>query len=154
MFLSPYHFLFLQCYSNRGERHWELKKFDEAVHENNTEMNKKEHIDYEQDMENFMEQLESDKEMRSQVNLYKKKLQKADSENCKNLDEIDEEEVRLDELLDDMSLNEELASENVNNAEIQVLSLSDANNSTALNLNFEQTEFDVSRFEIQQFKFL
>jgi len=148
-----------KCYSSRSERFWELKKFDDAVHENNTDMNKKDKAEYQNDLEDFLQQLESDKEMRSQINLYKKKTSTVDPlTNVNDPQQLDEEEVRLDELLDDMSLNGESVSSNANNEDIQILSISEAAHSNELHLNTDennvQSSFDSSKFESKQFNFL
>lgn len=61
------------------------------------------------DYERFLQQLESDKDMRRQINLYKAGPVLADApsvaEGAKGVDEVDEEEIRLDELLDGMTLD-------------------------------------------------
>jgi hypothetical protein len=119
--------------------------------EEETEIDVKKQDEYDADREDFMQQLESDREMRSHMNLYKKKLnllkksgaaaastametvaEGADGEENGDEDEgeeSDEEEIQLDELLDDMTLSmnllggldQEGAAENANK-EIKVLS--------------------------------
>ena len=64
----------------------------------------------ERDYERFLQQLESDKDMRRQVNLYKTGDATAAAAAAKEggmevVEEMDEEEVRLEELLDSMTLD-------------------------------------------------
>ena len=67
----------------------------------------------EKDYERFLQQLESDKDMRRQVNLYKsgaaaaaaKPTQAGGDEAMEDVEEMDEEQVRLEELLDGMTLD-------------------------------------------------
>ena len=105
-----------KCYANVKDRTWELKQLD--VEEDEDErMGTKDRDDMDRDYEMFMEELHGDKEMRRQVNLYKKapsqKSKKGDdmSEDGSDHDDDDdrskdEEEVRLEELLEDMLIEE------------------------------------------------
>lgn len=71
---------------------------------------------YDEDYEDFLQEIEGDRELRSRINLYKKDDIKKNKEHYqqqpqqqvnKDYNELDEEEVRLDELLDDMSLDDQ-----------------------------------------------
>ncbi len=116
--------------------------------------------DNEEDLEHFMQQVEGDKEMRQNMNLYKKKAndkKKAqvateDEGNAMDEDgEYDDEEVRLEELLDDMSLhsdledNEEEEDEEEDNEDEQE---QDDSNQEA------PPVFDTSAFDPAKFKFV
>lgn len=108
-------------YATRGERKWALKALEvdeEAV------LSGKEQEAVEADYEDFLQQVEGDKEMRANMNLYKaekarKKAEAAattaamesaamDQGSDAGYDE-DEEEIRLEELLDEMALGDAAA---------------------------------------------
>ena len=73
------------------KRHWKLDTMEaDEVHDDN---------DHTDDREIFLSQLETDREMRSRVNLYK------DGE---HVDDEDEEGVRLEELLDQVQIEDEV----------------------------------------------
>lgn len=59
----------------------------------------------ERDYERFLQQLESDKDMRRQVNLYKSGATRSKVDAMEGVEEMDEEEIRLEELLDGMTLD-------------------------------------------------
>ena len=74
------------------KRHWKLDQMEaDEVHDDN---------DHTDDREIFLSQLETDREMRSRVNLYK------DGDHVEEAD--DEEGVRLEELLDEMQVEDEV----------------------------------------------
>jgi nonsense-mediated mRNA decay protein 3 len=126
-------FFCFQCYERKGDRKWTLKNLKTTAKnfedEEENEVDAKKQDEYDADREDFMQQLESDREMRSHMNLYKKKLnllkksgatagastametvaEGADGEENGDEDddaeESDEEEIQLDELLDDMTLS-------------------------------------------------
>lgn len=207
-------------YPSKGERKWELKNldFDEEVALSSKEAEAA-HEDYEQ----FLQELEGDREMRSNINLYKKnkavkaksttassagatkpsgskkstskKARTAKSEVASNLstagsdadnewedmdgdddlNDDDEEAVRLDELLDEMSLSvppsqqqgvagRSEASSNatsMTNAgnrntfaileEQVVLTADDAKQVSAISI--ETTGFDAADYDLKTFKF-
>lgn len=138
------------------------------------EGNKKGAQDAEEDLEHFMQQVQGDREMRQHINLYKKKDTKKKQEVApvatkKNEDDMDEdddeeyddEEVRLDELLDDMSLNSDLDEEEDddeededNEKDIQVLSPSDAAKKQPAFQFSPSSGFDPSAFDPKSFKFV
>jgi hypothetical protein len=80
--------------------------------------------EYDADVEDFMQQVEADREFRQQINIYRRKDHTGNQvsfartkaaasnetmdENEDNEDEYDLEEIRLEELLEEMSLNSEL----------------------------------------------
>ncbi len=139
------------------------------------------------DMEHFLQQVEADREMRQNMNLYKRKdtkgktstgksvgkpsislkgrksiskaVEEVEDENEMNEEDdddeyesYDEEEVRLEDLLDDMSLNSDLGEE----SEIKVLTADEAANSKAFSVQPPATTstFDASQFDISSFKFI
>ena len=73
------------------KRHWKLDQMEaDENHDDN---------DHTDDREIFLAQLETDREMRSRVNLYK---------DGDHVDDEDEEGVRLEELLDEMKVEDEV----------------------------------------------
>lgn len=60
----------------------------------------------ERDYERFLQQLESDKDMRRQVNLYKSGAAPPAGADGGGGEEMDEEEVRLEELLEGMTMDD------------------------------------------------
>ena len=73
------------------KRHWKLDQMEaDENHDDN---------DHTNDREIFLSQLETDREMRSRVNLYK---------DGDHVDDEDEEGVRLEELLDEMKVEDEV----------------------------------------------
>ena len=73
------------------KRHWKLDTMEaDEVHDDN---------DHTDDREIFLAQLETDREMRSRVNLYK---------DGDHVDDEDDEGVRLEELLDEMKVEDEV----------------------------------------------
>lgn len=96
-------------YSDYGggvDRQWKLAELEKDGGDNNKggagTIAAREEEAAERDYERFMQQLESDKDMRRQINLYKAGPVEGDA---KGVDEVDEEEIRLDELLDGMTLD-------------------------------------------------
>jgi hypothetical protein len=143
-------------------------------------LGEKEQEEYDADREDFMQQIEGDKEMRLNVNLYKNlKLLKGkgaaastametekgegDDDEDDEQEEYDDEEVRLDELLDDMAISAGLLSSNNGEGEIKVMtqeelkniSLTEESSSIASpNTNNNKPSFDSSPFEGKAFKFI
>jgi nonsense-mediated mRNA decay protein 3 len=111
-----------KCYERKGERAWKLKKLEtEKGEEKDSKYSREE---YDADVEDFMQQVEADREFRQQINIYRRKDHTGNQvsfartkaaasnetmdENEDNEDEYDLEEIRLEELLEEMSLNSEL----------------------------------------------
>lgn len=100
----------------KRDRHWklgELEKDGGDVGGGGGISEKRDEAAAEKDYERFLQQLESDKDMRRQVNLYKSGLSAAkpaegdgDGAAMEDVPEMDEEEVRLEELLDGMTLDD------------------------------------------------
>lgn len=125
-----------------------------------------------QDYELFLQEIDADKDMRNNINLYstkpKKLLLKKNEEsksrrnnNNNNQDdgddddndenENDDEEVRLDELLDAMELNEQ--NDEVIQNEGVILSVDEA--ATIPSIQIETgAEFSVSEIDSKEYKFL
>ena len=104
-----------KCYASKKDRAWELKQLD--IDERQEAGGAREKSEYERDYEMFMEELHGDKEMRQRVNVYKKKARptgmgegegKGDgdggSDDSDSDEEMDEEEVRLEELLEELNM--------------------------------------------------
>lgn len=86
---------------SKAQRNWELRDFEaDEVHEDNCTDNQRD-----ADYETFLQQLETDKEMRSHVNLYHKPAAKTataqdDDDNNEDDVEADPDALQLGELLD------------------------------------------------------
>ena len=107
-------------FPTKSERIWALKTLqtaDERV------LTNREQEAEEKDYEDFLQELESDRELRSQVNMYKnsrtaasgskgkKEVRMEGMDEEEEEDEDDEEDVQLEELLDDLMVGEELDEE-------------------------------------------
>lgn len=108
-----------KCYERKGERSWRLKKLETEKGEEREGKYSKD--DYDADMEDFMQQVEADREFRQQMNIYRRTDHKGnkvsfaakkasaadmDTEDAEERD-YDAEEIRLEELLEEMDLNDE-----------------------------------------------
>lgn len=98
--------------SGKGDRHWKLGELEKDGGDGGGGISeKRDEAAAEKDYERFLQQLESDKDMRRQVNLYKsgsgaKPAAEAGGDTrMEDVEEMDEEEVRLEELLDGMTLD-------------------------------------------------
>lgn len=107
------------------KRAWQLAQLEKDAE---AELTKREAATQEEDYERFMQQLEGDKEMRRGINLYKTSNTagatstsnaapgSGENNTTQNEDnDVDEEEIRLEELLDDLRLDD---SERVQEAQI------------------------------------
>ncbi|CAM9698813.1 unnamed protein product, partial [Hapterophycus canaliculatus] len=97
---------------SKGDRHWKLGELEKDGGDGGGGISeKRDEAAAEKDYERFLQQLESDKDMRRQVNLYKTGPAAAKAgggdadEKMEDVEEMDEEEVRLEELLDGMTLD-------------------------------------------------
>jgi len=96
------------------QRAWQLKRLTK----DNARMDD-DGKEADEDEEMFYQQIEADREMRAQLNLYRRKREGAATmaaltEGEEEEEYEDDEELRLDELLDEMSLNEDVVAEDVN----------------------------------------
>ena len=112
---------------SQTDRRWALRNID--VDEQ--ALNSKEMAAAEEDMETFMQEIEADKDMRRDINLYKNSSNKksmaepADVSGRMNVEngagdtteDFDDENIKLEELLDDLTLSEDLGSIKVLSAE-------------------------------------
>lgn len=101
----------------KSDRHWKLGELEKDGGDGGGGggiSEKRDEAAAEKDYERFLQQLESDKDMRRQVNLYKSGLSAAAAKSAagatgdgamEDVSEMDEEEVRLEELLDGMTLD-------------------------------------------------
>lgn len=97
----------------KRDRHWKLGELEKDGGDGGGGggvSEKRDEAAAEKDYERFLQQLESDKDMRRQVNLYKsgaaaKPAQAGGGDAMEEVEEMDEEEVRLEELLDGMTLD-------------------------------------------------
>lgn len=95
----------------KGDRNWKLGELEKDGGDGGGGISAaRDEAAAERDYERFMQQLESDKDMRRQVNLYKlgaaaPAAGAAGDSGMDVVEEKDEEEIRLEELLDDMTLD-------------------------------------------------
>mmetsp|Transcript_64069 Transcript_64069/g.126103 ORF Transcript_64069/g.126103 Transcript_64069/m.126103 type:complete len:591 (-) Transcript_64069:36-1808(-) len=97
----------------KKERKWTLRKLDGAE---GAHMTTAEQAAYDADYEHFMQELDGDREMRAKLNLYKRTDGKnrnttgmevdGEEEKGESRRTLDDDEVRLDELLDDLAIEE------------------------------------------------
>lgn len=100
----------------KGDRHWKLGELEKDSGDGGGVSAVRDEAAAERDYERFLQQLESDKDMRRQVNLYKSSAARAakgdaamtpnDETALDDAEGMDEEEVRLDELLNGMTLDD------------------------------------------------
>lgn len=111
---------------------------------------------HEADYESFLEELDGDREMRSKLNLYKRtdlKARRSDVMEVEGASEatpkgLDEDEVRLDELLDDLALVE--GRDEVPELDEEACE----ENAVAPPSPLQDTMFDASKFDPAQMKFV
>eukprot|EP01112_Ceratiomyxa_fruticulosa_P007094 TRINITY_DN1830_c0_g2_i1.p1 TRINITY_DN1830_c0_g2~~TRINITY_DN1830_c0_g2_i1.p1 ORF type:complete len:515 (+),score=107.78 TRINITY_DN1830_c0_g2_i1:197-1741(+) len=108
--------------SSRKKRHWKLKRMDMEEDETMRKIDKERE---EQDYEDFLGEIEADKEMRTGINLYREPnaeeilhKNRAEKEQEVMVDEGEEDaddqgDVGLEELLEDFDINEEEEEEDV-----------------------------------------
>lgn len=174
-------------YGDKGERQWELKNLE--VDERNEGHGKDQQMADDEDLEEFMQEIEADKEMRANIKLFKKSAAAANKVNTKmpakvnvkkaaaagkagkkskhameteedeedeadddegEWEDLDDEEIRLDELLDELTVKSSEEAE-VKATSSKILSASDAARVPAMKV--ESTGFDASSFDASKFKF-
>jgi nonsense-mediated mRNA decay protein 3 len=144
-----------KSYEHRGDRAYTLRNLENVVPMDKPVRDDK--GDYDADLEDFLQQLDADKEMRAQMNLYKKTMankntktnnskkrvktddkdvtmandEDDDVEEKRSEVSYDEEEVRLDELLDDLTLSTTLLPEE----EGRILSTAEAEKVSSFDYN-------------------
>lgn len=101
------------------------------------------------DYEEFLQEIEGDKEMLTNINMYKQSKSKALKSKSKDVDtnnvddmELDDEGVRLDELLEDLTLNVD---------EVAVLNSDEA--AAVAPIELATSGFDPADINIKEFKF-
>ena len=98
----------VQFYMRREDRHWTLRQLDydedQAAAAGSGKLSKGDEEAQENDYEEFLQQVETDKDMRSQINLYRDKGRAAEHNESHVV--ADDEYVQLEELLDDMGVND------------------------------------------------
>ena len=101
------------------------------------------------DYEEFLQELESDRELRAQINLYKTPKAKV----LAAMEVEDEEEIRLEELLDDLMISEGLKSSDADVNEVAILSPDEARSVVVNFAEVEPNPFDPSAYSASDFKF-
>ena len=180
-------------YGDKGERQWELKNLE--VDERHEGHSKDQQDANDEDMEEFMQEIEADKEMRANIKLFKKSAaaankvhtkmpakvnvkkaaaagkgakkgkhameteddeddeddeEEGDDDNDDDWEDMDDEEIRLDELLDELTVKSSEEAE-VKAASTKILSATDAARVPAMKV--DSTGFDASNFDASKFKF-
>lgn len=144
-------------YPTKSERIWALKSLQA---DEKAQLTSREQELEERDYEEFLQELESDKELRAQINLYKSSRGKGMKKSSmgeegmegieEGVDEPDEEEIRLEELLDDL-----MVSEGVEGDGVVILSTEEAQSveigGTVQGLKIDP--FDAASFSPKDFKF-
>lgn len=145
-------------YETKGEREWYLNKIDDVVVESaNANSNRDADMD-EADYENFMQEVEGDRAMRSQLKIYGRNKKPAAGEAMEEGREPrdeDEEFIRLEEMLDEIAISGADAAED-GSGEACILSSEQAATSAKVNISSpgeEGTPFDESTFNPDAFKF-
>ena len=126
------------------------------------ELSARDNMQAEEDYELFMQELDADKEMRGTVNLYTSTRKKgaanqravddADSEGAVGDNYDDDDDVRLDELLDGLELSGVAGGGGASNiVESSLLSAEDAAKVAAVALDTEG--FNAATFDPKDFKF-
>ena len=150
---------------------WELRSLE--VDENRNEISAKDKDAADQDYEQFLQELEGDREMRAGINLYKanRKSAAAGGKASRGTDgmdlavstseedavpgDLDEEQVRMDELLDELALSSISASSSAAvGADDTRVVLTPEEAAKAAALNIGSTGFDPSDFDATKFNFL
>lgn len=96
----------------KEDRHWKLRELekDDGGDGGGGVSAARDETAAERDYERFLQQLESDRDMRRQVNLFKSRTAPATNtaamDAMEHVEEMDAEEVRLEELLDEMTLDD------------------------------------------------
>lgn len=148
-------------YATKGERKWALKNLD--VDEKAFVSNNRDIAEEEEELEEFLQEIEGDREMRMNMNIYKKtasssKAKKSTDASAGTVamdsgdqdedeDDDDEEAVRLEELLDDLELTSGLASE----GGAQILTAAEA--ASVPQLEIASSGFDLADFDLSALKF-
>jgi len=113
------------------KRKWQLKRLNVEVEEGTKSARtaKKDAEADDMDEEDFMREVEADRDMRDQMNLYKSELlrerEHADNDamdeerkNVETIDDDDDQEIRLEELLDDLVMDDGPDPEDVNGEDL------------------------------------
>merc|ERR1712238_174675 len=112
---------------------WQLQRLDVQVEEStkSARVTKKDAEADDMDEEDFMREVEADREMRRQMNMYKSKILqekeneskdddvKIDEKDNKNTDDVDDEEIMLEELLDGLDMDDGPDPEDANQEKIE-----------------------------------
>lgn len=125
-------------------------------------MSSKEAVAMEKEYEGFLQELEGDKDMRAAINLYKKQDVKAAAaaggeggmEEESDGDDDNEDDVKLDELLSDLTIERDTAGE-TDDREVSVLTADQAA-LTQPKVSLEEgsdTVFDAAHYDPKDFKF-
>lgn len=146
-------------YETKGEREWYLNKIEDVVVESLNSKSARETTNEDGDYEHFMQEVEADKAMRSQMKLFSRHRKQAASGADEKMEageehNDDDEFIRLEELIDEIDISGD-ASVNVD-ADIRILSSEEAQRTTKLNISSPGeagTLFDESTFDPDAFKF-
>merc|ERR1712238_267071 len=104
------------------KRKWQLQRLDVQVEEStkSARVTKKDAEADDMDEEDFMREVEADREMRRQMNMYKSKiLQEKENESKDDDDDVDDQEIMLEELLDGLDMDDGPDPEDANQEKIE-----------------------------------
>mmetsp|Transcript_40626 Transcript_40626/g.45770 ORF Transcript_40626/g.45770 Transcript_40626/m.45770 type:complete len:598 (-) Transcript_40626:262-2055(-) len=115
------------------KRKWQLQRLDVQVEEStkSARVTKKDAEADDMDEEDFMREVEADREMRRQMNMYKSKIlqdkeneskdddAKMDEDENENTDDVDDQEIMLEELLDGLDMDDGPDPEDANQETIE-----------------------------------
>ena len=147
-------------YETKGEREWYLNKIDDVVVESANANSNRDADMEETDYEHFMQEVEGDRAMRSQLKIYGRNKKSTGGEKMEEgqesrNDDEDTEFIRLEEMLDEIAISgPDSATEG--GGEACILSSEQAASSTKVNISSpgeEGTPFDESTFNPDAFKF-
>lgn len=122
------------------------------VDESDERLNARDRDAHEMDYENFLQEVDADKEFRTNINLYKKThTRRSDDamrvDNANESEEEDDEEVDLNELLDELTVSDELTRS------AAILTESEAANQPAIIVEGLVEEFDSTKYDGKNYKF-
>jgi len=142
---------------NKKDRMWKLKSLDVDAAE---QMTTKESHALETEYEGFLQELESDKDMRANINLYKKPSKAAVATGGASMEEgsddgsDDDDDVKLDELLNELTFE---SGEQLENRDVEVSVLTSEEAATVQpKVSLEDgssTVFDAAHYDPKDFKF-
>lgn len=145
-------------YETKGERDWFLNKIEDVVVENANAKSNRETAAEDEDYEHFMQEVEGDRAMRSQLKIYGRNKKPTDAAAMETTDsgaDDDDEYIRLEEMISEVTIS--AGSDGAEAAsEARILTAEEAELSSRLNISSPGeagTPFDEATFDPSTFKF-